>query len=423
VVRGGREEAPGLGVTAPDPLAILADAPVGTEVATTVVIPAGPDENVDLGYAGSGTSITFHYPIHRAPAPPSLEGRCPTLEDYALASLQPSATPAPPSFEPVAPDATPSTGFLPIGETGVIPAPDGSPGALVRVSNVRFCDRLPDYRPDWTGGSAKLLLADVEIRSLEPGTLPQGFIPGHVIVVANYGGRFNLNPATPPLNMPGANSTTTLETGPGFAYRGTIAWEVPDSGVRVSLDAQRAEQDADGTPIVQFSYAAREGTEDTFAPATPEPSSDPAAMPTTGTTRPGDTAILAADGGTMPLVVHGIDQVLRYTGLVPEAPAEAFLEIGLTFGPGSGTFTMDPAEWVVVGPDGRTLQLVQMPTTREGKDGLPNLITVAGKAEIPPDFRSFPQWLIAEVPATGRVTLEYRPDGGPALVTWVLRDR
>jgi hypothetical protein len=31
-------------------------------------------------------------------------------------------------------------------------------------------------------------------------------------------------------------------------------------------------------------------------------------------------------------------------------------------------------------------------------------------------------FIVAEVPARGRITLEYRPDGGPALVTWVLRD-
>ncbi len=424
VVRGGREEAAGFGVTGPDPLAIPVDAPVGTEVSTTVVIPASPDEFVDLGYAGSGTSIVFRYPVHRPPAPPSLEGRCPTLEDYAFASFQPSTEPAPPSFEPVAPDATPSTGMLEPGETGIVPAPDGSPGALVRVSNIRFCDRLPDYRADWDGGEAKLLLADVEIDGLKTGTLPEGFIPGKAIVVANYGGRFPLNGAVI-FGMPGGNMTSAMDTGPGFAYRGTVVWEVPDADVRVTLDAQRADKNADGMPLVQFSYLAREGTEYTFAPATPPPTSDPAASPTTGVARVGETVVLLATGGSMPLVVDGIAEVPRYPGVAPSPPAAGFLEARLDFGSGSGTFTFDPAEWIVVGPDGESLSELEYP--REGNGyvippGWPNVASSVDVGEIPPDWPGMPLWVVAEVPAEGRITLEYRPDGGPALVTWVLRN-
>jgi hypothetical protein len=35
----------------------------------------------------------------------------------------------------------------------------------------------------------------------------------------------------------------------------------------------------------------------------------------------------------------------------------------------------------------------------------------------------FPMYAVAEVPPTGRITLEYRPHGGPAQVTWIVRDR
>ena len=106
VLRAGRPEPEcriwvgGVPVGLPDPVRC----PVGTQASARTAVFFDPDETVDLGYAGSGSSVTFRYPVHRPPPVPSLEGRCPTLEDYSLASLQPSAEPAPPSFDPVAPE-------------------------------------------------------------------------------------------------------------------------------------------------------------------------------------------------------------------------------------------------------------------------------------------------------------------------------
>jgi hypothetical protein len=416
VLRAGRPD-PGdpdaIWVADPVGFPIAAGAPVGTQASAATAVFVDPNEAVDLGWLGSGSSVTFRYAVHRPPPVPSveIEGRCPTLEDYALASLQPSATPAPPSFDPVEPGATPSSGLLRSGEAGVLPAPDGSPGALVRVSNIRFCARLPDYRPDSMGGPASLLLADVEIEVLERGAL-WGFISGKTVVVANYGGRSDLTDALA-FGMPGRNQGSSLDPAPGFSYRGTMAWEVPDSDVRVTIDEN-------GVHPVQFSWLARDGS--AYVPWTPEPSSDPAATPTTGTVRPSDRAILAAKGGTMPVWLGRVDVVPRYPGLVPEAPPAAFMEIPLVFGPGSGTFTFRPEEWVVAGPGGDALPFVRLPDTREGNDGLPNFWTASGPVETHPELPELPLWLLAQVPASGPVTLEYRPDGGPALVTWVLRD-
>jgi hypothetical protein len=264
----------------------------------------------------------------------------------------------------------------------------------------------------------------VEIETLQRGAVPEVFIPGHNIVVANYGGRFDLNPAMPPLDVPGGNSTTTIDTGPGFAYRGTMVWEVADDGVRITIDAQRAEEDANGMRLVQFSYLARDGVPDPGVAPTAEPTSDPAATPTVGAARLGEPVILAADGGTLPLIVAGVDQVPRYTGVGPAPPAAGFLEARLTFGRGSGTFTSDAAEWVVVGPDGQALVQLHLPEDGQLPPGWPNVLltSAAGAIKIEPDF-PFPRFIVAEVPAQGRISLEYRPDGGPALVTWVLRER
>ena len=420
VVRGSRTEPLDFADNPVDPLAIRVDAPVGTEVSGTFGVPVAAGGYVALAYHSPGGSVAFSYPLQAATPPPSLQGRCPTLEDYAVASLQPSASPVPPSFAPVAPDATPSTGLLAIGETGILPALDGSPGALVRVSNVRLCDRLPNHRADWSGSPAVLLLADVEIESLRPGTLPEGFIPGAGVVVASYGGWSHLSPAIV-FDMPGANSTTTLDTGPGFAYRGTIAWEVPDDDVRITIDAQRAEKDASGRHVVQLSYVARAGASYSPQQRTPEPRTDPAASPTSGVAPLGEPVVLAADGGTMPLVVDGIDQVTRYTGVVPAPPAEAFLEARLTFGRGSGTFRLEPVEWVILGADGVECPQLRQPENGQLPAGWPNVLSASVESVIPPDWPGMPAFMVAEVPAPGRITLEYRPDGGPALVTWVLR--
>lgn len=128
----------------------------------------------------------------------------------------------------------------------------------------------------------------------------------------------------------------------------------------------------------------------------------------------------------MPLVVDGIAEVPRYPGVAPSPPAAGFLEARLDFGAGSGTFPFDPAEWVVVGPDGVSMAELEFPRQGNGYEippGWPNVASTVDVGAIPPGWPGWPLWVVAEVPAEGRITLEYRPDGGPALVTWVLRDQ
>lgn len=148
----------------------------------------------------------------------------------------------------------------------------------------------------------------------------------------------------------------------------------------------------------------------------------PGATPTSGTARPGDQVILAADGGTMPVVVDGIAQVARYPGVAPGGAGNVFLEAMLRFGPGSGTFGFDRAEWVVVGPDGAALTPLGYPDPGEVPSGWPSFLgSPDGTSNIPPDWPWIPAFVV-KAPASGRVTLDYRPPGGHALVTLVLRD-
>jgi len=420
LVRNGRQEAPGLGVTGADPLAVAVAAPAGTEVSTVVSFAAGVNDNVDLGFMGVSTYIAFSYPLHRAPPPPSLNGRCPTLDDYAIASLQPSAAPVRPSFDPVSPDATPSTGLLPIGATGIMAAPDGKPGVLIRVTNARFCDRLPDVRPETQFGFSTsggvLLLADVEIEVLTSGAMPLGFIPEQRPLVAVYGGRFE-GMALLAFGIPGFNYTSDSDPGAGFTYRGTMGWEIPSGTGRVAIEVRR---DALSLVPAQFAFLVRQGAL-ISGPDTPMPTSASDLTPTTGTVRPGDAAILRAGGGTIPILVDGIAEVPRYPGLVPARPGDVFLELRLGFLPGSGTFPFDPAEWVIVGPDGTELPRLER-SSNDVPAGWPQFVHRLAAGSIPPSS-SGRFYVVVEAPASGRVTLEYRPAGVPALVTWVLRDK
>jgi hypothetical protein len=295
------------------------------------------------------------------------------------------------------------------------------------VSNARFCERLPDVRPDLyphgtsTFDASTFLLADVEIEVLESGTI-HGFIPTNGPTVASYDGRGRY-PAVHAWGMPGENRLTSLEPLAGFTYRGTMVWEIPAGEGRVAVDVQQPGDGGDGSSATAFSFLVRDGTVGQAAPGTPQPTSDPAAIPTTGIARLGASIILEADRGTMPVVVDGIDQVPRYPGVAPAAAGDVFLELWLRFGPGSGTFAFDPAEWVVVGPTGAALGRLELPEPDTVPSGWPIFLHTLVPDSIPPGRVGQPTYLVVEAPADGRVTLEYRPAGGPALVTWVLRDR
>jgi hypothetical protein len=356
-------------------------------------------------------------PASAAPSP-SAAG-CTTLEDYARASLQPSATPAPPSFEPVAPDATPSTGLLALGETGILAAADGFPGMLVRVSNARFCDRLPAYRPSiFFPGT--VLLADVEVQGLRSGVIPGFISAGNEPIAARYADATEGTPDPMHFGLPGARLYSRLDPGPGFGYSGLMAWEIPAGDGRVTVDVRQPSRAGDPSPPTVFAFLVRDGAVG-WSPGSPEPTTDPAATPTMGEADLGGSVVLAAEGGTVPVVIDGVDQVPRYPGVSPTV-GDAYLEARLAFGPGSGTFSFDPAEWVVVGPAGTALPQLHLADDGNLPPGWPNIATVPAVHTISPDWPENPSYIITEVSASGRITLEYRPAGRPAVVRWVLRE-
>jgi hypothetical protein len=408
--------------SAADPLEVLPGTPVGTERSTTVTIDAADNQNVDLGFIGAGTQPAFWFPIHRAAVSQLTPAGCPTLKDYQAAAALPSMTPAPLSFAPVASNTPPSSGVLTPGQVGVVAAPDGSPGALVRVSNVRFCDRLPNVRPeeDTFGmpGDYEILLADVELKVLKSGSLNEAFIPGSRPVWAKWRGMETVGPTLAD-TFPRGIYETSIAMDAGFAVSGTMAWIVGSDrlGGRVAIDV--GPKDA---PL--FEYLVRDGSMDHPSGGRPVETLAPGASPSTGILAPDARAVLSADGALMPVFVGGVAVVDGYPRAMPSTPGDKFIEVFARFGSPTATYTIDARDWVLVGPYGRDLPRLQDPGTSDGSQALPSFAFPWSESRRvgPADGFPFRLYVIAEIPPTGRVTLEYRPHGGRAQVTWIVRD-
>lgn len=345
---------------------------------------------------------------------------CPTLADYRAANAAPSATPASPSFAPVAPGTKPTVGVLAPGQVGVLAAPDGNPGALFRASNPRFCDRLPDQRLEDFGlstlpGDNRLLLADVEFTVLKAGSIGP-LIPGSTVVFARSRDEIAL-PYPVPSNLPGSDSRTYVQPPAGFAYRGVMSWivDAPAHGGRIAVEV--GAEDA-----VAFEYLIQDGSTE-HAAGHPVQTTAPGASPSTGLLHPDAWAIVSADAALMPVFVGGVDAVDGYPRVMPSRADDRFIEVFARFGIPSARYTIDPDDWVLVGPDGRDIPKLKDPGTRDAPF-LPYFAIPWGETR-PVDAgrpTTSPLFVVGEVPPTGRITLEYRPHGGPAQVTWVVRE-
>ena len=358
VIRDGRQEAPGLGIGGADPLALPVGAPVGTEISTVVTIPVAATDNVQLGYISSRGQLAFWYGIH-AFVPALAPGGCPTLADYLAAAAYPTAAPVAPLFPPVTADTKVTVGVLTPGQVGVMAAPDGSPGALVRISNPRFCDRLPDERPESNlprtlPGDYRLLLADVEFTVLKSGTLGEAFIPGSTNVWARYRQTIAL-PDPMGFNFPGSNRLNRLNPSAGFSYRGTMSWAVEGAGRGGRLTVQVGLHD-----VASFEYLVQDGSTD-GVPSRPLETLAPGTTPSTGDLALDSWATISADGALVPVYVGGVAVVDGYPRVMPSAPSDKFIEVFAQFGVPNATYTNDADDWVFVGPDGRDLPRLKDP--------------------------------------------------------------
>ena len=413
-----------------DALAISSGAALGTTVYAEFTIPVRNGEWADLGYQGVAGFAAFTYPLHRPPVV-NEPTDCPTLADYAAASAIPSQAPAPaPSFDPVAADTTATTGTIARGTGGVIAGPDGKAGALVRVSNARLCDRLPDARPDAvlnhlypSDAPAQFLFADVDLLVLQDSTIDIFLPGGDTVFVPLLGGRASDRAIYPRVFwFPGINPRSSVDNGAGYSYHGVIGWVVPGgiyAGAELSLGVFRGNVSG-MTPL--FAYPVRAGTP--LPPVVPVPSATPLpSLTPAGSPLPLDTeVVLPIDGQVVRAVVGGVQQVPRYPAVTPSKPGDVFLEYAFESVRASGDYTWNPADWSVVLQDGSTAPMLVRPAGDATPNGWPNYPMMYTEPATIDHAMALPAFSIAEVPVTGRITLEYRPSGGPAVATWVLRE-
>ena len=313
VVRGGREEAPGLGSTGRRPardhrrragrdrgLRRPSSSPRARTRTSTSATPAPARRSRSATRSTGRLRLLGRW---RAAARPS--------RTTPLASLQPSAEPAPPSFAPVAPGATPSTGLLAAGRDRDRPGARRlarSPRPRLERPLLRSPARLPSGLDGRTGEAPPRGRRDREPEDRR--IVPEGFIPG-----AHHRRRQLRRPVRPQ---------------PGHASAGH-AGRQPDDHARHGAGLRVPRDDRLGGPRRRRSRHRRRparrggrrtgcdsrssrtsrarGPRSRVAPRHRSRPSDPAATPTTGTARLGEPVVLAADGGTMPVVVDGVDQV------------------------------------------------------------------------------------------------------------------
>jgi len=358
------------------------------------------------------------------PAP--VGATCLTLADYAAASARPTpvdGTAPDVSFPPVGPEATATTGMLQPGDWAVVADADG-PGIEIRIRDVRSCDRLPDVRSAYRGGS--FILATVDIRSLRPKAMTSFLGPNEWIGMGLAG--LDLGPTNrigvPGGGIPGVDTASRGERPDGFEHSSLMIFDVPATDAMVTADFPTREgqalhglhapieRDPNQQPTVR--WLLRSGRETGgYSSTLFLPQTD--AMPSNGDLSPGTVATVTSPAGNTALMLTDVDQVDRYPTLEPSA-GHVFLEARFVMSPASVDATIEN-RWRIVDSAGRELALVTPEQTGEAGDGVLRQLAPATFVDAP-----ISDWLVIEAPPTGLVRAELLRDGATEpTVSYVLR--
>lgn len=344
---------------------------------------------------------------------------CPTLRDYAEASAVPAGAfdQAPEiSFPPVAPTATMTTGVVPLG-TWVVVADAEGPAYQVRLRDARPCDRLPDLRSAFTGGS--LMLAQADIRQLRPQALGSW---------AGMGDRFQVGLGDAPpggittpstFGVPGIPQGSTIAPRDDFAQTSLVIFDVPDSAARLTALLSTG----DGTlHVPSVGWNLRDGTGEFDIDPGQVP--QPGPTETTGGPLPLDAAATIRDpetGGMATVIAGSVDEVDGYPDGAPPT-GEVFVEVevsGYAWSPGRDPATEFPdgtpqgLRWVATNAGGRVLvNLGDLPEADRPRRAISPLL--------PSDFVTH-GFLVFEAPRDGPIRLALTRDG-VEIAWWSLRD-
>jgi hypothetical protein len=336
---------------------------------------------------------------------------CAELADYPATGTPTGEAPID-SFPEVGPTATPSTGELQPGEVAVLGDVDG-PGALLRVSRPRICDRYPTARPELAG--AMFAVVKVEMTALRDGFMAPWIVDDRLWVYRAGDARAT-GQRSGAFGVPGGRPRSSLRAPAGFRTAGDVIFEVP-GGPAVDLFVQLRPPDSDPTqpPIVAWSIG-RRPDRPTFEEADGALATwfDPTGRPaTTGRIGIGDIGVVDGDP-RYGVTVTRPGEVEAYPGIVPARGrfVEVYISYGIAVADQDRWPTVSPTDWRPV--DGRGDELAIL---KEYADGdLPPLLS--------PRFMegSGGGWLVIDAPPDGPVILQYRPGGGPTLFEVLVRE-
>jgi hypothetical protein len=345
---------------------------------------------------------------------------CPTLADYAAASAEPSPSlgEAPGvSFPPVAPDASPTVGLLPMGTWAVV-VDDQGPVVQMRLRDLRECGRLPDYRSGFIGGSLVLATADVRVLRDDHDLAwlgandtfyawLGGTESGRGLASGGYRGLF--------FGVPGVDHRSRLGLREGFSSSSDVIFDLPPSALQADAYAMTLSSLAQEQGL-GFGWILRPGQTGSLLGIDLNPHPSPGPTQTTGEVALGVYATLTDPAGDSILTITEVDQVSAYPGRTP-SPGNVFLEARIWVWYYGGNEPGGASTWRAVDGDGRELPILTNADPSSPDRGvLQDLMPPTGTDGIGQG------WFVVEAPSSGLVRLELTRDGqDQPLLSYVIR--
>lgn len=343
---------------------------------------------------------------------------CPTLRDYAEASVAPAGPldQAPDvSFPPVAPTATMTPGVVPLG-TWVVVVDDEGPAYQVRLRDARPCDRLPDLRSSFTGGS--LLLAQADIQQLRPRAIGAWTGMGDRFIVAFGDPAAGSTSPVSAFGVPGIPQGSTIAPRDDFAQTSLVIFDLPDDSARMTallLPDDSATVPSVGWVLRDGSAVLDEDYGQVPQPGPTDTTGGPVPLGAAATTRDPATGVVAT------VVAGSVDEVDGYPDAVP-TDGGVFVEVlvsGYAWSPGQDPSERPPDDtpqglrWVATDATGRVLvNLGDIPEARRPRRTISPVL--------PSDFVTY-GFLVYEAPREGAIRLALTRDG-VEIAWWSLRD-
>jgi hypothetical protein len=310
----------------------------------------------------------------------------------------------------IGPGATPSTGVLQPGEVAVLGDADG-PGARLRISDVRICDRYPTVRPSWAG--MRFVVVRMELLVDRSRFFSYWAAGSDVLWLRREDDAFPMNRSELLFGVPGVTRKSRLNVPAGFEAVTDLVYAVAGGeATRLFLDYRHAGEDDPGAPVaVSCDLGVLRGS------PVGEPLGPSIAVPdgpaTTGRIAADEVAIVDQAGIHFGVRAGRVDEVEGYPGLDPTRGR--FVEVQVGYGaesggdiPGAG-----PTEWRAVTGTGEELEIRHLRDSGLEADILvPHLAPESGLG-----------WMLIDAPPEGAVILEYRRDGdGPVLFEVLVRE-